>query len=322
MVQLNKLAFPTYRHLNVNYRDLKEKEAELIAGAKLLETTQFSELQEFPDEILHASVDEKEGAWGITKGNYVVKTGTDIHGGFIFSKEAYQLNKCHVHMEKDSKATFQVFYDLESGELIGDLTFDLEEGAKLTLIPLFAEGKHIFTNIQINLLGPGADVHMEGAYICGEGADYDINVEVNHRAEETVSLMNMQGFLDKGAKKTYKYCLNFERGVREANGEENELVVALDDDFVSVSVPVLLVGEDTIQASHGATLTPLDEEVLDYIKSRGIPANLAERMCIQSGFQAALEEVNEELAQYFRDRTDLILARREERRALEKAHEC
>ena len=48
-------------------------------------------------------------------------------------------------------------------------------------------------------------------------------------------------------------------------------MLLIDDDVINKSIPVILCGEEDVEGAHGATIGKLDEELLLYMKSRGIP---------------------------------------------------
>ncbi|OYW34687.1 MAG: hypothetical protein B7Z45_07360 [Azorhizobium sp. 12-66-6] len=69
--------------------------------------------------------------------------------------------------------------------------------------------------------------------------------------------------------------------------------------------PELEIFADDVQCGHGATAGDLDEDLLFYLKARGIPAKEAEAMLIQAFVGEALEFVEND------DLRDALIARAE-----------
>ncbi|MCI5674582.1 MAG: SufD family Fe-S cluster assembly protein [Ezakiella sp.] len=303
---VNKIKFKTFKHLKVNDKIIDDKE--LLKGFELISEEVQAKIVKNDFELSDFS---KQGAWKISQGNFIVEKGDVIEGGFTVKADAPHAHKLKIELKEGARAKLYFLYDLDESDLIGDIEFILDKDARLEFAPIFLGGKKVIYNMRADLDNSGASMHMEGAYYCGDGSDYDLNTEVNHNAPYTNGLINMNGVLDDGSKKTYKYCIDFPSGSFKAKGEENEVVVAVGEDFNNSTVPILLVGEDTIEAVHGATLQRPSLEILDYIMSRGIEQKTAEFMCVEAQFAEALEMMDIDTRQSTQLRLEEIIRGRE-----------
>ena len=107
-------------------------------------------------------------------------------------------------------------------------------------------------------------------------------------------------------KKSYKYTIDFPRGSTGSKGIESEKTIALTNNFKNTVVPVLLVGEDMIEAEHGAQLTEPDSAKLDYIYSRGIDKKMAEFMVVEAELSQSIDMFNEKGREYILERLEDI----------------
>jgi Fe-S cluster assembly protein SufD len=55
--------------------------------------------------------------------------------------------------------------------------------------------------------------------------------------------------------------------------------------------PALEIYADEVKANHGATVGQLDDHVLFYLRSRGIPLELARRMLVRAFCSVALDDI-------------------------------
>ncbi len=295
VMKVNKIIFPTFKHLNVNYKEIEDNT--LWRGFELLEGHACSSEQVLTPEVLeHVGKGFKvEDGWTVLCDKLIVPEGESVRKCLYFENIDRQAQKLTVHVKKEANARFSFLFNLEKKDLIGGLEFIIEEDAEVELALVFLDGRNVIYNVRSNLVGKGARFIMESGYFAGNGAKYDINSEVNHIAEETECDVNMNGVLDNGASKTYKYCINFPSGCKESKGNETEVVLALGEDFYNTTVPILLVGEDSIEAAHGSTLEEMNPAITDYIQSRGIGDVMTEYMYVLSKLSHSLDMLDDEM---------------------------
>ena len=300
-MQVNKISFPTYKHLKVNHTEIRDEE--ILKGFDLLYASDLNPI-EVKDKEIKRQVQNTDG-WAIEGDHFIVLEGGQVQNGIIFTGQDKQAQRLKIELQKNAKAKLFFLYDLKGGDLLADVEFIVNEGAELEMGMIFLEGHHIYYNIHSHLKEKNAKMHMEAAYYAGDGSNYDMNLEVIHDSKETESLLNMNGVLDDGASKLYKYNIDFPKGCYGSKGEETETVIAVGDDFKNVTVPILLVGEDSIEAAHGATLKQPDERTIDYISSRGIDRDTATLMVVEGHFKPAMDMMD-------KDTKDLAMKRLEE----------
>ncbi len=293
--KVNKILFPTFKHLNVNYKEISDKN--LLRGFELLdehmsatETVVMSKENKTFGEAVQV-----EDGWTVLSDKLVVPEGENVRKCLHFKGIERQVHQSVIRVQKDAKASFCFLFDLEQHDVVGALEFIVEENAEVELAIVILNGRKVLYNVQTNLAGKGAKFTMEAGYYAGNGAEYDINSEVNHIGEATECDVNMNGVLDNGSSKTYKYCINFPTGCIASKGNETEVVLALGEDFQNTTVPILLVGEDSIEAAHGSTLEDMNPAITDYIKSRGIGDVMTEYIYVLSKLSKALDMFDEDI---------------------------
>jgi Fe-S cluster assembly protein SufD len=75
--------------------------------------------------------------------------------------------------------------------------------------------------------------------------------------------------------------------------------------------PELEIFADDVQCAHGATTGALDDDLLFYLRARGIPEKEAESLLIQSFFGEAIEKIeNEKIRDAVMTRASAWLAER------------
>ena len=78
------------------------------------------------------------------------------------------------------------------------------------------------------------------------------------------------------------------------NKYRNIDILLIDDDVVNQTIPLILCDEEDVEGNHGATIGKLDEELLFYMQSRGLPVDTIYEMMASAHVEALLGQVPDE----------------------------
>ncbi len=129
----------------------------------------------------------------------------------------------------------------------------------------------------IRLAGEGAEVQVDEIFMAGAQS----NVTIIHDALRTVSRVNTRGIVGKG-----KHVLSHAKVIIPKHAQLSDSFVSqhfllLDESAQAEALPSLEIEADEVKASHAATISPLDEEKLFYLTSRGLSTNEARKLIIE-----------------------------------------
>lgn len=286
--KINELKYKTFKHLGVNELGTAGdniKEINEVLGYDFGEEVILKEKSQISTEY------EEHGTWAITRDSYAIDKNDKFEFGLCYWGDMNHAVNLRLRIKENAKAKVYLIFNMFDCDLLGKIDIKIEENAELEFAPLFIMGENVIMNIHMSLAGENSKFHMEGGYIFEGNNIADINVHANHY-KNSESIINMHGILLENSKKTYKYTLNFPQGAENAKGSESERVIALADKFKNIVVPVLLVGEDNIEADHGAEITQFDKEKLDYMYSRGINKETAEFMSVKTELSPVIDMNN------------------------------
>ena len=68
----------------------------------------------------------------------------------------------------------------------------------------------------------------------------------------------------------------------------------LSDEVTNLTTPLILCGEEWVEGMHAATTTRLDDDMLFYLQSRGVPLRDAKRLIIESRFSPVVDMISNE----------------------------
>jgi Fe-S cluster assembly protein SufD len=107
-------------------------------------------------------------------------------------------------------------------------------------------------------------------------------VLVEHKAPHTTSHQLFKSILDDVARSSFQGEIFVTSNALNTNPFQLNKSLLLSDKAIAYSRPELQIFADDVKASHGATVGELDEEMLFYLASRGIPKPLATQMLLDS----------------------------------------
>ncbi len=135
-------------------------------------------------------------------------------------------------------------------------------------------------DLNAQLIGTGANSDMLG--LCfGEGDQhFDHNTSQDHVASHAKSDLLYKGALDGKARSVFRGIIKVHKGAQQTDAYQTNRNLLLSDTARADSLPNLEIEADDVRCSHGATVGQLDQEMLFYLMSRGLPRHLAERLVV------------------------------------------
>jgi Fe-S cluster assembly protein SufD len=167
----------------------------------------------------------------------------------------------------------------------------LHAGATLDFHALELGGKLARHELRIELAGAGARFRSRGAFVLHGRQHADTEVLVTHRGRDTVSDSLWRGVADDRARGVVHGRIVVMQGADGADGSFYNKNLLLSPSAEIDTRPALEIYADEVKANHGATVGQLDENVLFYLRSRGIPLDVARRMLVQAFCAVTLQGI-------------------------------
>lgn len=142
--------------------------------------------------------------------------------------------------------------------------------------------------------GNDAIANISGAALLQGKSHADLTLVMDHAATGCVSRELFKTVLDDQARAVFQGKVIVQPGAQKTDGEMMSKALLLSDDAEFDSKPELEIYADDVLCGHGATTGQIDEDLLFYLRARGIPENDARALLIQAFFGEALELVEHE----------------------------
>ena len=191
-------------------------------------------------------------------------------------------------------------YLLRPGDVFQPLDLELGAGEDVSVTFLILPGADVAVNIRADLTGAGANLRLNGLYVCGKEEKVQIQTDVRHLVPETSSNQLVNGIAGGNAKASFYGRIVVATDAQKTEAYQTNRNILLTDGAKVETKPQLEIYADDVKCSHGATIGRLDEQEQFYMRSRGIPEDEAKFLQLVSFLSPVLEAVpadrKEELA--------------------------
>ncbi len=137
------------------------------------------------------------------------------------------------------------------------------------------------TDIRVKFAGEGAHAELDGLILARDRQLNDVHLSVHHDVPNCTSRETFKGILDGKGKLVFDGYIHVAQ-----DAQKTDAVLANDNLMLSRSAevdtkPQLEIYADDVKCSHGTTVGELDQDMLFYLRSRGIPLARARQMLCQ-----------------------------------------
>ncbi len=165
-----------------------------------------------------------------------------------------------------------------------------------------ATGGHLKKmDITVNHRGQHAHAFLDGLYAATDSQQIDFHTTVNHPLPNGQTDEVFRGIVNGQAEATFNGRIHIFADAQKTRAELSNKNLILSDSAQIHTKPELEIYADDVVCAHGATVSRLDTESLNYLRARGIPKSEAELMLSYGFFNEILDELaHAEIADYLR----------------------
>ena len=197
----------------------------------------------------------------------------------IFAKESSQINYSSVQELPDSVFNYsQKNAYLEKDASINWVVCDL--GVKICK-----------SDVTTWLNGEGSSAKKLTFFFGSGSQQFDLTLNVHHKAPYTRSDLVTRGALNQNAKALYRGLVKIHKEAPESNGFQKEDTLLLSEEAEANAVPNLEIDNNNVKCSHGTTIGQIDHEKLFYLMSRGLSEQKAKRKAVEAFFEPLIRKI-------------------------------
>jgi Fe-S cluster assembly protein SufD len=143
------------------------------------------------------------------------------------------------------------------------------------------------------LIGEGGRSDLLAVAVAKHRQEFDARTLQDHLSPHTASDLLYKNALDERARTIFGGLIRVEPHAHFTDAYQKVRNLLLSDDAEANSMPGLEILADNVRCTHGATSGQIDEDELFYLRTRGFPTKVAQRLLV-TGF---LDEVIQRLDQ-------------------------
>jgi Fe-S cluster assembly protein SufD len=190
------------------------------------------------------------------------------HVSEFFCGENAEINHCKI--QRDSTRAYHVSAQQARVDRHGRFsTESVSVGAALAR-----------NDVDATLDGEGIDCRLDGLYLATRRQHVDNHTLIRHAKPHCHSFELYKGILDGKSRGVFNGQIFVEQQAQKTDAKQSNNCLLLSDDARINTNPQLEIFADDVKCTHGATVGQLDEDAIFYLRTRGIPDELARHMLI------------------------------------------
>lgn len=167
--------------------------------------------------------------------------------------------------------------------------FFQETDTRINQVTLTLDGKLLRNNLHFYMNGPGCNSLLYGLYLPRQNQHVDNHTRVDHAQPNCFSDEKYKGILKDRSTAVFNGKIVVHPDAQKTNAYQRNQNILLSNEAVVNTKPQLEIFADDVKCTHGATIGQLDEEPLFYMRSRGIPEDVARKLLLNA-FAADIAE--------------------------------
>jgi Fe-S cluster assembly protein SufD len=198
---------------------------------------------------------------GVGPGNYFTNAVTEIVAG----------NDAHVDHYKLQQESLEAFHVATMQVHLGRSTHFVSHSATL--------GGRLTRNDLVCILdGEHAYATLNGLVIIGGEQHCDNHTLLHHEKPNCPSHELYKHVLNGRATCVFKGKIFVQKDAQKTNAKQNSKSLLLSDDAMMNSMPALEIYADDVKCTHGSTTGPVDEDMIFYLRTRGVGVEAARHL--------------------------------------------
>jgi Fe-S cluster assembly protein SufD len=142
--------------------------------------------------------------------------------------------------------------------------------------------------------GDGARAHFYGAQLLKGRQHCDMTLLIDHAAVGCESREHVKAVLADQAQGVFQAKVIVRPDAQKTDGRQMAQALLLSDAAEFDAKPELEIYADDVKCNHGATSGALDEDLMFYLRARGIPEDEARSLLVQAFIGEVLDQVDHE----------------------------
>lgn len=167
----------------------------------------------------------------------------------------------------------------------------IEKDAHVEWAIAFMNDCNTLGDLDSELVGEGSFADSKAIAVTTANQKVGINNRVTNRGPHSTGLINQRGVLLENSRLIFNGIGQIVHGAHGSKADQQNRVLMMSDEAHGDANPLLLIDENDVIAAHAASVGPVDKVQMNYLMSRGIPYDQAQRLVIRGFLGAVLDAI-------------------------------
>ncbi|NDJ74814.1 MAG: Fe-S cluster assembly protein SufD [Chloroflexi bacterium] len=241
---------------------------------------------------------------------YTTQPGVSLGHMLVVLEEGAQIDYLHESLSP----TLDV-----DGSFIGATELIVKDGANLRFVSLQDWGHHMFefshqrarvgndaqldwitgqmgskfvkAFLEIDLDGQGSWGRMSAVYFPDGKQFMDLDTQQNHNAPHTTSDLLFKGVLKDESRSVWQGMIKALPGAQKTDGFQANRNMLMGNKTRADSIPGLEIEADDVRCTHASATGQIEEEMIYYLMTRGLPRDEAVKLAVDGFFVPVLDRI-------------------------------
>ena len=242
-----------------------------------------NKVPEKPVEIMHFSTGVQKNLWLQPRNLIVVDKNSQVQiierHQSLLNREVVTNSVTEIYAHEDSLVDYyKIQNDLDAASLIDNTYINQEKNSHVSVHTFSFGGNLVRNNLNYFHKGQHIMSTLKGLTILKDKQHIDHNTLVSHSNPNCESHQDYKGIFSDRSKGVFNGKIYVDKIAQKTNAFQQSNNILIDDKATINSKPQLEIFADDVKCSHGCTIGQLDEEILFYLRSRGIPRKEAKAL--------------------------------------------
>ena len=223
----------------------------------------------------------------------------EINEIFFSNNKSIYWNNVHnyICLKKNSKLEhYKIQLEANSALHSSSTSIDCDNSSIYNNFILSVGGNMSRIEVISSINAADIDFNIKGLYLAKTNQHHDITTLMQHKHPESKSNQHIKGILQKDSSGVFQGKVVVSKDAQKTDAFQfNQNLLLSENAEVNIK-PELEIYADDVKCSHGATTGELDEQMLFYLRSRGLNKEEAKKILIEGFVNELFENVaNKEL---------------------------
>jgi len=218
-----------------------------------------------------------------------IKTQVIIKDSFIYDISIN--NVMEIVVEENSTVDIIINSEKENINQIMNFSSIIKKNSELNIYAIDISGKLVRNNYFINLEYENSKFNYSGISLLNSNNHIDNFIEINHKNKYTFSSSNQKNILRENSKSIFYSKSTIDKKSKYSEAQQKNKNMMLSKKATVHSNPQLEIYNNDVKCSHGSTTGELDEDMLFYLRTRGLNLKQAKKMLLEGFLNEFIDSI-------------------------------